>query len=312
MSEVGTGLCIAYGGSNARSGMVDGNHVNDFESQRTLSDPTAFFNGAAATILEAHSNGAEWAVIGVPGLVEQVKGQIIMGPVTNVPGLSRDKYNLHYQLSQANPTLARIIGNGYQIIGVNDGPLAAHAATSVADPDEKRIGALIDGTGVGFGAVERDEDDDTLFHTIHLPLEIGHMPYGNDPKITIEQTISGPALEKAYGISPEYLGVGSKAWKIVGKTLARLTISLGCTNGIDLIVPTGGVGAGASVKYDSHFYKYLERFVDVEGDDRTIREQLVPRTELIHPDLAQQFELNGAIGVVRAYRAALKSKAIKN
>ena len=101
--------------------------------------------------------------------------------------------------------------------------------------------------------VERDPDyTDVHRPDTKNPLEIGHLMLSGDAADRFEDRYSGPGMENRYGMSPEDIPAGDPAWAEEGTVAGRLALTMGLMNGVELVVPTGGVGAGASHKLEPH------------------------------------------------------------
>lgn len=299
--ELEAGVCIGFGGTNARLATCEGGDLINFNSVRTPTDPDEFFNWMARGLLEASHDGKEWLVAGFPGPVSP--DGVHVGPLTNVSGMREERYDLREQLSAADPEVGRVLDQGFTLLAVNDGTLAAHAAASrVGEHQYGKTGALIVGTGIGAGAVEKDPDYATV-HRVDTknPLEIGHLLLVADPTDTFEARYSGPGMKQRYGRSPEDIPATYVVWEEEGDAIGRLALTLGLMNGVELVVPTGGVGAGASDKLKSH----LERFaLTVQESGNGPQKLFMPEIKLVPPDEATEFEMYGGEGVMREHLTA--------
>jgi predicted NBD/HSP70 family sugar kinase len=298
-NSIPDGLCLGFGATNARVAAVRGGEVHDIVSEPTPSNPDEFFGWMARRILKSADAGAEWVVAGFPGPVYPEGGHTYVGPFANIPALSKAAYLLNPELYGADRAYGRLISSGFKLVAVNDGELAAHAvATRFAQPDDRRVGALIVGTGVGFGAAQRGSKN--VFTTVTLPLEVGHAPMEDNPLITFETTFSGPALQRTYGQPPEDLPAGHPAWETVGKGIGRVATTVSLLIGLDLVVPTGGLGAGASGRYKRHLKQFMDSYTRFASQTA---KNFRPRLEFVDPAEAHTFELHGAASIIRAQQA---------
>jgi len=71
--------------------------------------------------------------------------------------------------------------------------------------------------------------------------------------------------------------------------------------GVELVVPTGGVGAGASDKYGPHLTAFIERYLEVANAPQR---KFMPKIVLVPSDEAAHFEMYGAEGVMRDHVTA--------
>ena len=303
------GYCLALGGSHAREGWVRGDAITGFQSERTQATPDLFFAWMADRLLHAHAGGAEWGVIGLPGPVEAKAETTFIGPFANLAGLKR-AYDIQAELTKANPACTRLFGEGFRLIATNDGNLAAHAAATRFGEGYDRVGALINGTGIGFGAVIRSKARPDLFETLPLPLEIGHVPLAeNDPSVTYETTISGTALgarASAPGkpVKAEDLPADHPLWEEVGKRQGHIAVLLSLLIGLELMVPTGGVGVGAAAKYRQYLDEYL---MAIKTGDHATQQHFLPKIAYVPLQEAHTFELHGARSVLRSALAAAEA-----
>lgn len=285
------GVCIAFGGTNARSASCVDNDIVGMTSEPTPVKHDEFMGWTARKLLNAAHGGAEWAVIGLPGPVTR-DGQCI-GPFENVVALKDRNYNLMAELTEADPAVSRIADEGFKVFCVNDGELAAHAAaTKVSKGLHDVVGAFILGTGVGAGIVRRHGS--SIYRADSLPYEIGHIPNSKDDFTTIEDSVSGTAITKRTGKSPEVLPPQHKIWEDVGQSIGHAAIMLSMLVGTELIVTTGGVGSGAYDKYSPHLQRWLDNYI--KSSIQTQREYL-PVILPVSADETQVFELYGAFGV---------------
>lgn len=300
------GYCLALGGSHAREGWIRGDDITGFMSERTQETPDAFFAWMADRLLHAHAGGAEWCVIGLPGPVEEKAGTTFIGPFANLAGL-RQAYDLQAELIAANHDCTLLFEEGFRLVVTNDGNLAAHAAATQFGEGYDRIAALINGTGVGFGAVARSQKQPDLFETIQLPLEVGHVPIDDfDSLITYETTVSGTALQARASttdkpLKPEDLSVNHPLWEEVGRRQGRIAMTVSLLIGIELMVPTGGVGVGAASRYGKYLDEYLAT-IKIHG--QATQKHFVPEVAYVPVAEAHTFELYGARSVLRSALAA--------
>lgn len=295
------GTVIGLGGTNARVGICDQGDIVGFTSEETPDQPAEFFKWLARQALTAADKGSSWLVAGFPGPVT-ADGRMI-GPMANVKGLANDQYDLAAELTDIDPAVGRLLyDDKFTLLPVNDGELAAHAAADrIGNFRYARTAAFIIGTGVGVGIVDLDPNFQNVCRANRSnPGEYGHIPDSVDPFNTIENSISGPALERIYGKDARELPAGHPAWKNVGETAGRVAIMLGLADGVNLFVPTGGVGVGASDKYKDYLSGVIETF-RIHGN-ATQKAFIPKKVATVPPAEAQIFELFGAEGVMRDAR----------
>lgn len=300
MIEIDRGVTIGFGGTNARvAGCVEGDIVG-FDSIPTPDQPDLFFSWMARQLLDASHKGSHWLVAGFPGPVSP-DGQVI-GPMGNVQGMNAEQYDLRKQLTNADPEAGRILEQGFKLIAVNDGTLAAHAAASrIGEHKYNKTGALIIGTGVGAGIVEKDPQHDNV-HRVDAsnPLELGHLIIDTDTLDSFDSRYSGPGIEKRYGMNTKSLPAGHQAWKEVGEAAGTLAMTLGLVNAVDLVVPTGGVGAGASDKLQAPLNDFMNK---VRNHGNSTQKLFAPEIMYVDPKEAHIFEMYGGESVIREHLA---------
>ncbi len=296
ITRVDPGLCLAFGGSKARrADIVDGD-VLGFDFVETPDQPKDFFAWTSRRLLDASQAGQKWLVAGFPGPVSP-DGRLV-GPMVNVEGMSRRKFDFARKLIEADRAVEGVLEQGFTLMAVNDGTLAANAAASVVGEHKfNKTGALINGTGIGAGVVKKDQ----AYRTVHRadmgsPNEIGHIQAGHAPTDTYEYLYSGPGLERRYGESPKNMKLGHFAWQEVGIAMGRLAMTLGLLPGVNLVVLTGGVGAGASDRFEGHMRDYLAEYRQTGNQTKL---DLMPEVRTIDPKKADYFEMYGADGVMR-------------
>lgn len=300
MSEISleSGACIGFGGTNARVGVYQHGDILGFHADPTPIHPTEFFAWMAQQTLSLADKGANWIVAGFPGPV--TADGVHVGPMANVPGLANSQYSLAKELTVSDPAVGRLLKDGFHLLAVNDGELAAQAAAHrVGKAEYSKVAALILGTGVGAGIVHRDDQQTAVFRADGtIPAEIGHLPRSANPYDTFERAVSGRALENRYGVDPKELDANHPAWHEVGAVAGQLTMTLALMNGAELVVPCGGVGAAASDKYGPHLRTVLEGFA---SHGNGTQRHFLPVVKPVSAGDAQIFELYGAEGVMRDF-----------
>jgi hypothetical protein len=290
-----SGICLGIGGTNARYAECKDGDIAGFTSVETPERPREFFGWMARQALKAADAGHAWMVAGYPGPVS--KDGRLVGPLTNVPGLAESQYDVIEEMAAADSAAGKLFEQGFRVVNANDGSLAAQAAASrIGNNKYRKVAALIDGTGVGAGVVTQDGNYESVYRTVEDPLEIGHLPASSDPYDTYEQRISGPALERTYGMKPKHMKPEHPAWRKVGTEMGQLAVTLGLTTGADLVVPCGGVGAGASGNYGPHLADTMHTFREYGNGPQ---KQLLPEVIPVPSADAQTFELYGAEGIMR-------------
>lgn len=303
MSEVNLeqGVCLAFGGTNAREAVCVNGDIEHFRTTGTPAEPNEFFGWMARRVLQAADDGGNWVVAGFPGLVS-ADGKLV-GPLANVSGMADRQYDLQTELTTADPAVERLLEEGFTLLATNDGPLAAQAAASrIGNNEFSRTGALIVGTGIGAGVVAKDNNYSNV-HRVHGDkTEIGHLICGMRVNDTFENRYSGPALERRYNTNLRDLEHDHPVWNEVGTAaVGRLAMTLGLMHEVGLVVPTGGVGIGASDRYGPH----LERFMEsCRQDGNGAQKLLAPEVRLVAPGESQVFEMYGAEGVMRDHLTA--------
>lgn len=295
---VESGVVLGFGGTNARFGVCSEGDIQGFSSVATPEKPREFFGWMARQVLSAAEKGESWLVAGFPGPVSP-DGKLI-GPMVNVPGLSKEQYNMVEELAAADPAVGRLLEDNFTLIAVNDGELAAQAAADrVGSFSFDRTAALIMGTGVGAGIVNRDPLYGNVFRADRSnPAEIGHIVLSADPFDTFENAISGPALTRLYGMDPREMPASHPAWIRVGEVAGRMATLLGIMNGVNLVVPCGGVGAGASDLYRPHLQSMIKAYnLYGNGAQKLFQPEIIP----VPSKDAQVFEMYGGEGVMRDF-----------
>lgn len=295
-AEIGPGVCIAFGGSNARFAHCRGGDILGFRSEPTPDNPEEFFSWMARGVLDSAEAGNKWLVAGFPGPVSADGTQV--GPMANVDGMSKQQYDLRQQLMNADPEVEDVLEQGFTMLAVNDGTLAAQAAARVIGEGKfGRVAALIVGTGIGTGLAVRDNSAN-VYRVDPDPLEIGHLSLNGNPSDTFESRYSGPGMEKRYGYNPKDMGPDHPAWREEGRVIGELVLTLGLMKGAELVVPTGGVGAGAS----DNFRYHIERFIAAVGDmGNATQQDLMPEVLYVPPVRHMEFEMFGAHGVMQDF-----------
>jgi hypothetical protein len=298
MSEaVGPGAILAYGGTNARVANYENGDVTNFNFRPTPGRPDRFFKWTARQLLQAAHDGREWLVVGVPGPIGEDDDTI--GPMSNVKGMSKRQFSMREKLRKADPAVGDVIEEGFNLVVVNDGTLAAHAAAiRMSNEHNNRVAALIVGTGIGAGVVDRDPQQPDIFRTDHdRPYEIGHKIARIGSFKSFEQLYAGPAIEAQYD-DPRKLDLRHQVWGKVAWAVLKLSTDLGQDNGVDLVVPCGGIGSGASWKYGPKLTGLTTKFLRSD-EVNNVRRSLLPEIVPAPPKDCDIFEMYGAEGVMR-------------
>lgn len=300
--KIAMGMCLGIGGTNARVALCYDGKIEDFQARPTPREATEFFAWVADQIVEKSEKGARWAVIGVPGPAIERHDKYIIGPLHNLPGLADRSYVLEDELITANPKIKDIFDDGFTIAAVNDGTLAAYASAEVYGQNGDTyytIASFIIGTGVGGSVVRRVKDSD-VFRPSESLFEIGHIPLPHDASDTFERMISGPALEKRYGINPRDFPPDHEAWKEIGQYVGQLIMMASLIAGADLVVACGGVGSNYYEHYRPHLEEYLEQY---KNSANAVHRLAVPKMVAVPDDLSHTFEMRGAEGLMKYYMA---------
>lgn len=288
------GYCFGIGGTNSRQAFIDNGEVMNFRLVPTPQGTTEFFTMVARGLLAAADAGAGWAVVGVPGPVEAADHDYAIS-CTNVPSLTTPR-RLKRELSRADPAAGRLLSEGFGVVAVNDGELAAQAAARCfAEGRYDRVAAVIIGTGVGGAVVVRDQRQLERFRPLDLPFEIGHVAVGDNPLDDFESRIAGPAILRRTNRTSEELPAEHPLWGEVGRSIGRRATLLSLVSGAELVVPTGGVGVGGYDKYEADLQAFLDgsRYF---GND--VQRRLTADIRRVPAKEAQVFELYGARGVI--------------
>lgn len=314
IKDVGPGVCLGFGGTNARVANCINGGIEGFDKEATATRPQQFFKWMSGRILEAAHGGNEWVVAGFPGPVSS-DGQLI-GPMQNVKGMARRQFNLVERLTAADPAVGDILAEGFKLIAVNDGTLSAHAAAKlVSKYKDESIASLIFGTGIGTGVVEKDAEFEEVYRvdTRHS-FEAGHIPGFVSHAVTdkkwankytsYEQWAAGPMLKDRYkGVDPADIPFNSQAWRDVSVTAVRIASTFGLLFDVDLLVPCGGVGAGAAHKYGRLLKAEVAEFMRLakaEGKNgNKVKQDKFPKIVPAPKELVDEFEMYGADGVMR-------------
>lgn len=292
--EVGEGFCFGIGGTNSRTAhCVDGDIVS-FQMQDTPASADDFFKWASQHIMEAAEQGAGWAVAGFPGPVEVTDDSFKIGPFTNIPGLKRRAYDLRAELEKSDSAVGDIFEQGFRLIAVNDGDLAAHAAaTRIGEGEYDKAADIILGTGVGGAVVARAQNG--VYHSSREPFEVGHVVLGEDPRETFENTYSGSAIEASTGMKPEKLPADHPVWDSLGRGVGKLATLMSLVSGAELVVPSGSVGVHRFQDYRDAMLRFMEQYNRYGSPAQQAFEPLI---QPVPTAIADEYELFGAEGVI--------------
>lgn len=242
-------------------------------------------------------------VIGFPGKVVHDGDRMLVGPLTNIAGLN-EVFDLNERLFEEDKRLGNI-----RLTALNDAEAATHAAPFIDGADPANTNPLMyftQSSGVG-GDVIRD-------HKIASRLtgqlgEYGHTPVTIDGHTdTIENFISGPAIERRYGNhthSVQQLGQlrtleAEHAWRTVGRTFGRAIAGFVPSIGMSHVVIGGGVSR------DSHRYaESLRTELEVSLSKNAVHQNgmaKVPEVLFVPPELVSTIGLIGARHGLEQYR----------
>jgi predicted NBD/HSP70 family sugar kinase len=313
--DVGQGVCLGFGGTNARvAACIDGD-IEGFAAVPTAKRPQPFFKWMSRQVLQAAHDGNQWVVAGFPGPVSE-DGTLI-GPMQNVEGMSRRQFNLVERLTKADPAVGEILDEGFNLVAVNDGTLSAHAAAKlVSEFAHESVAGLIFGTGIGTGLVEKDPAYEGVYRTdVKHPLEIGHVPGYVSHKTTnskwankytsYEQWVAGGVLKDRYSVDPENLPFNSEAFKDISVTAVRIASTLGLLLDLKLLVPCGGVGIGTAGKYAPFLKAEIAEFMEqAKKEGSKVKQDYFPEIVPAPKEFLKDFEMYGAEGVMREHLTA--------
>lgn len=297
LETIGVGQTIGGGGSSLRIGMSPDSGVGFIEPPHDLPTPkeaAALFRTLGRAIYDAATDGnSQWTVVGVPCPVED---DVLLGPAENIPGISDRQYHLLDELRGVDNGLDRVLAAGYPITVVNDGELAAQAvARNVGKGAFGTVAAEIDGTGLGAGIARKDEAIPEVYRGESVnPAELGHTLVGLQLHETLENMASGPAIKRMTGYNAEDLPADHPYWRTVALCMRAGIVNLGLMFKAELVVPTGGVGAGASDKYGPHLQEAIAEVATVGNKAQRF---FLPKVKLIDPNDAHYFELHGGPGI---------------
>lgn len=290
------GYCIGLGGTNARTAACFGGDITGFSFESTPGRPPEFFAWMARQLLDSAHSGSKWMVAGFPGPVN-ADGTLI-GPMANVNGMKDETYDLLQELIYADSDVENAIEQGFMLVAVNDGTLAAHAAaTRVGKREYNKPASLIIGTGIGAGVVSLDASlpERKIYRADENPLEIGHIALSQDPFDRLEDMYCGPGLERRYSMPAHKLPHGHPAWRREGGAVAQMSLILGLMENVDLVVPTGGVGVGAADKYGKYALDFMHTY---RRHGNGAQKKFAPDIRFVRANECQEFEMYGAEGVM--------------
>lgn len=247
----GTNFRIGIAERDARTGEVL--LIEEPEVVPTPRTSDEFFRAMAAAIVPLIDRFPEIrdGAIGFPGKVVHEGESMLVGPLTNIAGL-HDVFDLNDRLFRENHRLGLV-----QLTALNDAEAATHAAPFVpgADPDNTSpLMYFTHSTGIGADVIRNHQIASRLTGQLG---EYGHTPVTIDGHTdTIEDFISGPAIERRYGNyihTVQALGQlntlqADYAWRTVGRTFGRAIAGFVPSIGMSHVVIGGGVSR------DSHRY----------------------------------------------------------
>lgn len=259
------------GGTNLRIGVATIDRetgravmVDQYENVSTPNDPDLFFHAMGDAIFRKIELFPELrdGAVGFPGPVDIQPNGTTVGPLTNIA--FKEKFNLGERLVAAHPGLS-----GFDFHAFNDAEAATFAAPfvpGVSNPENPSpIVYVTQSTGIGMSVIREHQIAERLTGWLG---EYGHIPMlqPDGSYETLENLISGPAIERRYGLGADGehrtvqdLGKlttpeGKKIWEEVGRTFARGIAPL-----IPIIAPSDLViGGGVSKDGD----QYLKFFMD--------------------------------------------------
>jgi predicted NBD/HSP70 family sugar kinase len=305
------GVGFGIGGTNFRTAIYRGGELEGFACLPTPAAPEAFYRTIVRRLLQATEEGATYAVVGVPGTVEdeiddEGHPRQRLAEMPNIPGLARGSSYPMVEMTKADPAISRYVEEGFEVLFTNDGNLAVQAAAEKLASGESVLADIIVGTGVGGAVAKRDKRfPGRLYHADPAPLELGHnIRDAMQPLVTDEDEISGPAIESRFKIKPEDLPSTHPAAVCIAARLAVITANLGMNAGAELVVYSGGVNVGAQESIESP----LKTLLDTIRNSDNKRAGLVPEKLLFVPsDMQDEYEL---YGTRRAMQSHLIQKVI--
>ncbi|MDB5167376.1 MAG: sugar kinase [Candidatus Saccharibacteria bacterium] len=299
------------GGSNLRTAIAEiSTKTNDVEFigepiiEPTPSRPDPFFQSMARSLvllLEANPELRD-GVIGFPGKVVHDGDRMLVGPLTNISGLT-DVFDLNERLGEEDSRLKKI-----RLTALNDAEAATHAAPFVPGADPKNTQPLMyftHSTGIGADIIRGHKIASRLTGQLG---EYGHIPMDVDrSKGTLESLIAGPAIERRFGngSTPQELGQlytheSNDAWEHVGRVFGQAIASFVPSIGMDHVV----IGGGVSRDHDRYEESLEEALHTALVDNAVILNGMteVPKVSYVPKHLVSSFGLIGARYGLEQYR----------
>lgn len=313
LPEVGEGIAFGIGKTNYRVGQShEGGEIGEVTIVPTPRTPEEFFALTVRNLLVAAHNGAEWAVMGVPGPVKTTtnpNGQVHQNfRVTQIKALSgRRGLDPVAEMVKADSASEELFGSdSFNFLTVNDGDLAAQAAAHFYGPsnfDREHydvIADLINGSGTGGAVVRRDTrfPDANLFHPDSGLWEVGHLPISLAfPSRTLERTISGPAVEAHLGKPTHHLEAKDEIFKEVAQGMGSGILNLAINAGAELVVISGGFAVNTQGDYKDELDRILTDFANSYNP----MSDKVPEIRFVEPKICDDYELHGARGAMQSF-----------
>lgn len=184
------------------------------------------------------------------------------------------------------------------------------------DGDYEVVAGLIVGSGVGGKAAFRTgqgyEVNRSLLHEFGMTSNVWdtsvepnvlNTPVNlKDGNATVENLISGPAVEHITGIPAHELPDEHPYWKLVGKVLLAELIDVRLATGADFVLLGGSVAAHRQHVLLPHMCDDVRNQIWLPRSQRTrvtrlLNARLIPKIKFVPSAEASTYELRGAVGV---------------
>jgi predicted NBD/HSP70 family sugar kinase len=316
--EVPSVAVFGIGGTSFRQAVHhDTGEMGQVNKVDTPQSPEQFMQAIGQGIMDAYDvSGCELVVSGFPGPVDYNNGRPIVGPMENVPALSRTRFDLVVSLSATDPTLGRMLDNGdIRLFGVNDGVLAVQAAAHFFGRGEQKITSLINGSGIGGGSAnllegacfERPNDQQHTVKPVYVIdddlEEYGKVWIGDNPANTVEKIYAIKSIEERLRRKTPDISSDDLVWLHLGRAMAKLTAQqIALIKSPDVLVYSGGSMHSAN-KWVPHLEDEIARYTDVDSNSVLVRTLTTMRREFVPANAVDTFELFGAAGLVASILA---------
>lgn len=275
-------VLLDIGGTKTRVAVSD--NLESFSESKNFTTPTNPKEGVkniVATVNELTDKPIRGIAAGLRGILDQEKSMMLQDPGGALS--SWEEFPLAAELKKAL---------GAEVYLENDTAVVGMGETRYGAGDNEQIVVYITvSTGVGGAKIEHGLVDEYRygFEPGHQILDVDHTILGEDEEPTLENLISGSAVERRFGTKPYEIPQSDKVWDQLAYYLAH-----GLRNTILYWSPDVIVLGGSMIVGDPRIL-----LNDIIRHADSVLEDIVPLPSIVDATLGDEGGLYGAMALLQ-------------